>query len=127
MQTEARSSYRSMAARLAEALRATGFFVFEKDIDPVEEVMEAVRRAGLTQVLNLVMVDRRNGIYALELNDRGCRRSCAYEGGCGNDKTCLEECIARCLEELRKKAIEALERIAGRATGPGNASPLHRG
>ncbi len=127
MREEARGSYRRMAARLAEAIRRTGFFVFEKDLDPVEEVMEAVRRAGLAQVLNLVMVDRRNGIYVLELNDRGCRRSCAYEGGCGNDKTCLEECVARCLEELRKKAVEALERIAGRAAGAGNASALHRG
>lgn len=122
-----RSNYRRMAARLAEALRAVGFFVFEKSLDPVEDVMEAVRRAGLMQVLNLVIVDRRNGIYVLELNDRGCRRSCAYEGGCGNDKTCLEECVTRCLEELRRRAVEALERVAGRTASAGNAPPLHRG
>lgn len=103
---------RNLAERIALAFRELGFFLFQSELDPVEEVADILRRAHVSHVVSMTRIDTRNSLYIVEVLDRGCRRKCSYEGGCGNDKKCLSECVERCMSELRKRVTEALERVA---------------
>jgi hypothetical protein len=100
---------------MAEAIRALGFFVFQQDLDSPEDVMEVLRGARVAHAVNMDRVDKRQGIYIVEPLERGCRRTCVYEGGCGNDRRCLDACVERCMEQLRNRVAEALMRYAERA------------
>jgi hypothetical protein len=106
-----------LAQRIAQAIREHGFFVFDRELDPPEEVLRVLRRAHIDQALEIHVVDQKTGIYILLLRERGCRRICVYERGCREDKECLKQCVEECLAELRKKVAGALEQIARRSRG----------
>lgn len=103
---------RSLAERIALAFRELGFFLFQSELDRVEDVADVLRRARVSHIVSMSRIDARNSLYIVEVLDRGCRRKCSYEGGCGNDKKCLSDCVEQCTSELRKRVTEALERVA---------------
>jgi len=98
----------SLAARMAAAFKRLGFFLFDRELDPIEEVFALLRGAGVEHIVEVHSVARNSTIYIVEIKESGCRRTCSYERGCGKDKTCLERCIEGCLSELRRKVAEAL-------------------
>jgi|GEM_PF-3421642 len=108
------SAQTSLAQRMALAFEKLGFFIFDKELDEAGEVFSVLRRAGIEHAVDVRPVARGTEIYIVEPKERGCRRLCHYERGCGGDKECLESCLAECLAELRRKLAEALRRDAGR-------------
>jgi nickel-dependent lactate racemase len=104
-----------IAQRIADALKYFGGFVYQDSLDRHEEVMSVVREAGLAFLLNTVVIDRKQRIYALLLNDKRCQVQCAHSSGCPeDDDTCKEKCLENCRKELIDKIVEALNRYAER-------------
>ena len=96
---------RELARRMIEAfespLRA---FIYQRGVDDVNLVARVVRDAGIGQLVNQVVISGREGIYALLVNDRGCRSECSY----GKCEPGDEECMSRCVEECRSKRLEVI-------------------
>ncbi|NPA04738.1 MAG: hypothetical protein GXO09_01405 [Crenarchaeota archaeon] len=108
-----------LAARIAEALRTLGFFVFQRGVDDPRDVTRVLNRAGVVNVLEILMAGR--GIYVVVPSERACRANCRYHEcrEAEDEERCIEECMEKCTRSLALKASEALERLAGHARGAG--------
>jgi len=104
---------KELSQRMATAFNELGFFIFDKSVDDVNEVMQTLRRAGVEHIVEVRRIGGRAGLYIVEPRDGGCRSLCRYERGC-RDEDCLRRCIDECSAELRRKVAEALRRIARR-------------
>ncbi len=88
-------------------------FIYQRDIDDINAVARVVRDAGLGQLVNQVALSPRLGIYALTVNDAGCKRECLY-GRCeASDKECLDKCIEDCKAKRLEAIIARLREYAG--------------
>jgi len=98
---------RELAARMLEAFESpVHAFIYQRDLDDINMVARIVRDTGLGQLVNQVALSPRLGIYALVVNDSGCKRECLY-GRCEPDD---KECLGKCVEECRAKRLEAIIR-----------------
>ncbi len=105
-----------LARRIARAFREFGGFIYQKELDSPEAVGRVVRESGVgLLVINKVLSTGENAVYALILNDKGCRTECVYGGPCSaEDKACIEKCVEECKARLRDRVVEALEKYAER-------------
>ena len=96
---------REMAKRILEAFESPlHAFIYQRSIDDVNLVATVIREAGIGPLVNQVVLSGREGIYALLVNDRGCKNECAY-GRCDpSDRECLDKCV----EECKSKRLEAV-------------------
>ena len=96
---------KELAKRMIEAFQSPlHAFIYQKGVDDINLVARVVRDSGIAPLVNQVLVSGRAGIYALLVNDRGCRAECGY-GKCDPSD---EECMSRCVEECRAKRLEAI-------------------
>ncbi len=94
-----------LARRMIEAFESPiHAFIYQRGIDDVNLVARVVRDAGIGQLVEQVVISGREGIYALLVNERGCRSECGY----GRCEPGDEECMARCMDECRAKRLEAI-------------------
>ncbi len=96
---------RGLARRMLEAFSSPlHAFIYQRGVDDVNLVARVVRDAGIGQLVEQVVISGREGIYALLVNERGCRSECGY----GRCEPGDEECMTRCVEECRAKRLEAI-------------------
>jgi len=107
-----------LAARIAEALRTLGFFIYQRGVDDPAEVTRLLHEAGVSTMLEVLMAGR--GIYVVLPSEKACRGNCRYREcrEAENQDECIEECMERCMKQLAEKAADALERMRSHAAGP---------
>lgn len=104
-----------LARRIALALKTFQGFIYQRDIDDPKAVLTVVRSSGIAMLLSTVTLSQQHGLYALLLNDKGCRTECIYEKGCSpSDNSCIEKCVQDCRSRMINKIAEALSKYAER-------------
>jgi hypothetical protein len=102
-----------IARRMARAFREFEGFIYQREIDPPELVGKVVRESGIALLIVNKVLDARKGLYALIVNDKGCKTECVYGGPCSNDdKECIEKCVDECRKKIVTRVAEALEKYA---------------
>jgi hypothetical protein len=105
-----------LAKRIAKALKTYSAFVFQKDLDDVNDVTRIMRELELTPLMNIVALP--NGIYVVTLNTRPCNVECKLQKCRDVEEAMKKQCMGKCLDECKQKllarVIEVLESYAGR-------------